>query len=452
MTREDMEAAKRAAESLGEVIVFRSTGPWAKRWLARKYPSKNFHVKGKSSDWGPHAGFVPFDGSYSKVGYDAEKAAKGTKANLEGLDSRFASKAPPVLTLQELRMQQTEASAGRTPIARAVPIAGSDDLVLFAAMSGGGLDAVPFRALKLLDGRFEIRAFPLGTRKSAEELAHMVGFPLEVMTSNEVGAKNMPMTGDYDLFAVCPPAGDYMGQTLKPITKKGIRLVGAEPFPDFTFPTMSMLDKVIDPTLHTGGTESTNYDAVRRKGYETGRARERGDASGPVLRPDLPAIEAEHRDEGEDLTPLRLGRHEHPDMGNLTPRILRAINALNHEMRADGDDAPFRRVHHNAESHRNAAFGALTKKDMLTKKDGENFGDGFPLTVFQPRAARADGKPASIDSDVCTLETYDEFVAYVDALSKSGFWVPKNWAWAITKTIQANAVVAEFVQRMGRRD
>src|ERR1700749_2883398 len=85
MTRSDMEACERTANMLNEVIIFRFTGPWSKRWLERGYPSKNFHVKGKSSDWGPHAGLVPYDGTYSKVGYDPVKAAKGTHANDDGI-------------------------------------------------------------------------------------------------------------------------------------------------------------------------------------------------------------------------------------------------------------------------------------------------------------------------------------------------------------------------------
>src|SRR5665213_2607517 len=79
MTRLDMLASSTAANDLNEVIIYRSTGPWAKRWIERGYPTKNFHVKGKSSDWGPHAGLVPYDGTYSKVGFNARKAADGTK-------------------------------------------------------------------------------------------------------------------------------------------------------------------------------------------------------------------------------------------------------------------------------------------------------------------------------------------------------------------------------------
>ena len=52
---------------------------------------------------------------------------------------------------------------------------------------------------------------------------------------------------------------------------------------------------------------------------------------------------------------------EHGDMGNLTARNLRCINTLNEEM---GQTGPFRRVHHNAESHRNAIFGGITGEEM----------------------------------------------------------------------------------------
>src|SRR5262249_12722055 len=111
---------------------------------------------------------------------------------------------------------------------------------------------------------------------------------------------------------------------------------------------------------------------------------------------------------------------EHGDMGNLTPRILRCINELNAQMGFVGTRAALRRVHHNAESHRFREFGALTGKDMVTKKDGEQYGDGFPLTVFQPESLSrvwSNGKSmaAAGYGDVCTIETLNEFKDYVAA-------------------------------------
>src|SRR4051812_23200443 len=56
MIQSDMRASVSVANALDEVIIFRSTGPWSQRWIKQSYPTKNFHVKGKSSDWGPQAG------------------------------------------------------------------------------------------------------------------------------------------------------------------------------------------------------------------------------------------------------------------------------------------------------------------------------------------------------------------------------------------------------------
>src|SRR5688572_18342592 len=132
MTREDMNACTVVANRLNEVIIFRSTGPWAKRWLERGYPSKNFHVKGKSSDWGPHAGLVPYDGIYSKVGADAAKAAKGTHANDDGLASGFAGREQLKLTPELLEDQLTRPDGDRKtpPVEGKLAMTGCDDLLL----------------------------------------------------------------------------------------------------------------------------------------------------------------------------------------------------------------------------------------------------------------------------------------------------------------------------------
>jgi hypothetical protein len=119
---------------------------------------------------------------------------------------------------------------------------------------------------------------------------------------------------------------------------------------------------------------------------------------------------------------------EHEDMGNLTPRILRCINQLNSQMGAVGARSAMRRVHHNAESHRYRLFGALTGQDMVTKKDGESYGDGFPLTCFQP--SPLDRAPSMAQyGAVCTIESLLEFRQYAQALKNAGFYVPKNWVW-----------------------
>ncbi|HEX5438300.1 MAG TPA: hypothetical protein VFW98_14185, partial [Gemmatimonadaceae bacterium] len=115
----------------------------------------------------------------------------------------------------------------------------------------------------------------------------------------------------------------------------------------------------------------------------------------------------------------------------LTPRILRCINTLNIEMGATGTHGALRRVHHNAESHRNAMFGALTATDMVTIKAGEAYGDGFPFTVFQPAALCRGGVATARYGAVCTIETLQEFRQYAADLADAGYFVPKNWVWGM---------------------
>jgi hypothetical protein len=447
MTRNDMLASVQAAKDLNEVIIFRSTGPWAKRWIERGYPTKNFHVKGKSSDWGPQAGLVPYDGTYSKVGYDKVKADKGTQANIDGLHSGFAGRAQLVLTREQIAEQENrpEGRPPRTALFGVASTPGSTDLSLTARRSGDQMQVV-FLAKKRQDGRYDISVYPTAASSTpgskgvvsnnfllARDRAAKGGagtpVPLDVMTSNEVGANNLPMTGDYDLFAVCPTWADYGSLTSRPIVKPGIALANGSLNKGLAFREGVGMDNVMDGRLGTGGTGAMDFRnrvVGYRKHYGDNRAQGRANEDTYKL-----IFEA---------SPYR----EHADMGNLTPRILRCINLLNALMGATGSGAALRRVHHNAESHRYRLFGALTAQDMVTMKDGEVYGDGFPLTVFQPRRLVDSRSVVAGYDTVCTLENLQEFQAYALLLAEAGYYVPRNWIWLmhsrpkVTERVYAN--------------
>jgi hypothetical protein len=448
MTMADMCAVRDTANRLNEVIIFRSTGPWAKRWIERGYPTKNFHVKGKSSDWGPHAGFVPRDGTYSKVGYLPDEAAKGSKKNLEGIHDGFANEAPLILTAEEIEMQLTkpEGRPPRNAIESKASVPGSKDLILTAKRSGDGL-LIFFRAFKLQhEPGYEIKVYKPGFAPNLFALMEKdkTGAQAEtfkVMTSNEVGAQR-PMTGDYDLLAICPPWSQYGSALPIDIEKAGLQMVGMDGRPGATFAHGVGMDNVLDPSLHTAGTAKSNWDAMNAGGIARGQARGffraglPGGKEGPAPRFQVEKDPA---------------RNEHGDMGNLTPRILRCINGLNTAMGAVGDKSALRRVHHNAESHRNAAFGALSMKDMTTIKPGEEFGDGFPFTVFQPAGLsqmRPSGQtsPVARYGEVCTIENLTEFKEYAALLNEAGYYVPKNWIWGMSKAPKASAAVAALFE------
>jgi len=356
MTRSDMEATKRVADRLDEFIIFRSTGPWSKRWLNRGYPSKNFQVKGKSSDWGPHAGLVPYDGVYSKVGYDAGKAAKGTVENIKGLNSGFASRTPLMLTREQIQEQLTEPEGNpkRTAMEAIHDVPGSKDKILIARRSGDK-QLVAFRAVAQADGSFEIRLYPIGSLIPNintildKDRDGKRSVPFEVMTSNEIGA-GLPMTGDYVLFAICPSWAQYGSTAPRDIVKAGIQNADGQLHKGVAFRAGQGMDNVLDPSLNT---QSRKGDFGLRK-----------DA--------------------------RLG-----------------------------------------------AIGALTRDDMTTIQEGESYGDGFPLTVFQPRSIYSGVAPSTHFKtcarygDVCTLEDLEDFKAYAGALKASGYYVPKNWIWGV---------------------
>jgi hypothetical protein len=409
MTMEDMLACKQVADRLNEVIIFRSTGSWSMRWIAAGYPTKNFHVKGKSSDWGPQAGFVPYKGEYSKVGRDEVKAREGTAANLDGIVHQFASQVQLRLKLAEL-MMQVERPAGNPPkraCTDAWPIEKSKDLLLRALRSG---DDKPFFFRAVWEKGDIFSLFVYAGKDNAATLRYKIaaaagvfepaGFePLMVMTSSEVGADNRPMTGDYDLMAVCPPWLDYGSASAKAIVKPAVnfgpdsKTVGAH------FAAGRNLDKAMDP--------GTNSGAV-------GRTVAQGDKM----------VKATF----QGLTKRDAGKNEHKDMGNITGRILRCINALNAEM-PNGATA-LRRVHHNAESHRNHIFGAISGAEM----EG---GDGVPLTVFQPSSlyqvhSHKDVSPTARFGDVSTFETLAEFKRYASLLHEAGYFVPRNWTWGMS--------------------
>ncbi|MES2184629.1 MAG: anthrax toxin-like adenylyl cyclase domain-containing protein [Pseudomonadota bacterium] len=409
MTAGDMEACAEVARKLNEVIIFRSTGPWAKRWIAKKFPTKNFHVKGKSSDWGPQAGFVPHNGIYSKVGDDPVKAQKGTDANNTGIHhSAFAVSSHLILTEDDINVQLTQKAEGRYALQGRFVLPNGN--ILLRAVRPG--DGKMFSFLAKRDGtKFPIYVFPqqIGVMDPGLLMAHHAAGegaePLMIIGSAEVGAENRAMTGDYDLLAVCPPLSDRFSQvTSDPrglFKKDDIHLNNgkASVAKGLEFKMGMGMDNVLDGRLHTA------YD--HRKSH----------------------VNARH---GDNLHgPYQKGKEydEHGDIGNVTPRILRAINMLNIEMGAVGDMGWARRVHHNAESHRFIDFGALSRDEMSGKKK-----EGFPFACFLPPAL-SHKAPMARYGTICTLEDMSEFEKFAQNLEAVNYWVPTNFTWGMKSRV-----------------
>ena len=304
MTPADMLAVQDVAARRNEIIMFRDTGAWSRPYIALGHPTKPFHVKGKSSDWGPHAGLVPLNSEFSKA-FSAKGIESGKKANHHAIQGNWARPIPLFISEKFMRdeLLVPKGSARRKPIDRITTP--RPDVMYFFCTKPNDNPALPGKPYVLFgkkasNGLYEIFSFPLDAAGASEKtlfLKESSGEPLLVMT---VPGADKPITGDYDLFAVCPSWASY-----------------------------GSMDRKMDPTLDDPRINASNL-----------RTQQRAATGDPVAIASLARLNAAK-------TP------EDPDRGNLTPRILSLIGDLKSAM---GGAHP--RVHHNAESGRPFAPGA----------------------------------------------------------------------------------------------
>lgn len=388
MTPADMRATVDVCKARNEVIMFRSTGAWSRPLIAAGHPTKPFHVKGKSADWGPQAGFVPHDSEYSKAVLQKD-VDKGRAENAKSINGNYARPVPLYIT--EWHIQEN-----------LLPALGINDLppilrmseprpgvrYFFCRKTDDNGDYTPTQYVMMgkqtSSGTWEIFAMPpeAGTaRANTLFLMESKAVPLTVMATP---GSDLPITGDYDLFAVCPSWNAY----------------GA-------------MDQKMDRTLDDPHTNNSN-----RRTF--GRAM-------MVTMPGTADFAARNR-AVVDLQRLRDARTaEDEHRGNLTPRIAAALADLRAKMGPPSTNSPkayepskyrgvnFPRVHHNAESGRPFAPGAA---------------DGFPVTTFHP------GPIGPYTFHNATITTENELRDYFMILYASGYYPPRNRAWNMSNVNQ----------------
>lgn len=322
MTNNDIAATLRVAARRNEIIIFRDTGRWSRPYIDAGHPTKPFHVKGKSSDWGPQAGLVPLNSEFSKA-FQGTEVAKGQAYNRWAVARNRAIPvrlfvAPDFIAEH---LMEPAGSRGNKPIDRiAYPRDGVAYFFCTKPNDEASKPGKPYVLLgkKQLDGRYEIFHFPLGMRDSAERqlfLKEGEAEPLLVLTTP--GGDSLPITGDYDMFAVCPSHGQFGRDDMK-------------------------MDPTLDYKPQNDSFKRTQAKALGPAGHTTTMRAQQS----------LSYIKAART--GED-----------PERGNLTPRIARLIDSLIKEM-----GGKFPRLHHNAESGRPSA---------------PPLEEGMPLTTFHPR-------------------------------------------------------------------
>jgi Anthrax toxin LF subunit len=308
MTPGDMRAAALVAARRNDIIMFRDTGCWSRPYIALGHPTKPFHVKGKSSDWGPHAGLVPYNSEFSKA-FTQSAIEKGFKLNKEAIAGNYARPIPAFVTetfiAKELLVKK--GSANRPPIDRMTKP--RDGILYFFCTKPNDEPSKPGKKYVLFgkqiaDGRYQIYTFPPEAAQASENKLFLMESKAEPMLVMTVPGADLPITGDYDLFAVCPSWANYGG-----------------------------MDRKMDPTL-----DNPQYNASHAKTVAKSSSSDVAIASR--------AKQSLGRIDGA-FTP------EDPDRGNLTPRLVSVIADLVGTM-----GGKFPRVHHNAESGRPFAPGA----------------------------------------------------------------------------------------------
>jgi hypothetical protein len=177
------------AERENLIIAFRPVERHATQLIEEGYPTKDFHIKGKSSDWGPMAGFIPVDQTYSKLNGQRDTVEKFNGKVRESLEA-----APD--------------RPGGAPRAVAGPLTVSEARLVYLAEQGLITKRVGPGEHRILEARgrdgrdYTFTAIPA---RGGYRIEHD-GMPLQVLCDPAIGKG---ITADYDLLLVAPHLGAY---------------------------------------------------------------------------------------------------------------------------------------------------------------------------------------------------------------------------------------------------
>ncbi|WP_067582347.1 anthrax toxin-like adenylyl cyclase domain-containing protein [Endozoicomonas ascidiicola] len=88
--RRYLEQSQRVANQEETIIAYRPVESIYRTLIEEGYASKGLNIKGKSSNWGPMAGFVPKDQFFSKLSGDPVKVTKYNQLNLAAIKQGHA--------------------------------------------------------------------------------------------------------------------------------------------------------------------------------------------------------------------------------------------------------------------------------------------------------------------------------------------------------------------------
>jgi adenylate cyclase ExoY len=162
------------------------------------HPTKNFHIKGKSANWGPQAGLICRDQAFSKLeklkNQDPEKVTSATDQVEKCIRQKEAVAIP--LEISSNRLDQLVKLGKITELEL-----NKHDVTLGFSAHG------PSQQVYIFEGK--------RTSPSADNyLISYEGKPLEVLAERAGGKA---LTADYDLHMVAPHLGDYGAEDKLPV-------------------------------------------------------------------------------------------------------------------------------------------------------------------------------------------------------------------------------------------
>lgn len=213
-------AFQRVANRVNCVISSRSVGKWATGLILENYTSKGFHVKAKTCDWGPMAGFVLSDPRFTKRGVapDAREAQRKDVHN--AVYKEHAGEMQIFLTDNRRQFLENKEkgcivrSGGN--INEMVYTGTTKDgsysmrFVLRREFNGPGARGLQLWAVFYDSGETSLPSSPAApNRPVGTNLLPVMGLVDPHCPTELKNTYRAAMTGDYDLWAVFPAAGEF---------------------------------------------------------------------------------------------------------------------------------------------------------------------------------------------------------------------------------------------------
>ncbi|EDK30754.1 calmodulin-sensitive adenylate cyclase [Vibrionales bacterium SWAT-3] len=192
LVKEHVEAFIKLAREKKVYLLFRKVNKFSTSLIKNGAATKGLNVHGKSSDWGPMAGFIPLDQDLSKKFGNVKGVNLGNSSNRTSLNEASKSIGTVALTLSEERLNELQS----------LGVLSWDKNTKSIAITGKGAQHYEFRLKG--DGTnpysVEYRTLP-GTSSTLG-----VNKPwrlLDVMGA-KINGSVVPLTADYDMFMVAP--------------------------------------------------------------------------------------------------------------------------------------------------------------------------------------------------------------------------------------------------------